>query len=121
MNYWQEGILKWLGTDLFVHHFLITYLLTNVVFYSLGLFLATFDLQNYSKKQDDENQTKMMIEKYKIQPGTNAPLPLKRFIQLISLVSFNQIIINVLAQYAFYKLHVFLHDLRPQDIQKMPS
>ena len=73
------------------------------------------------QKQDDENQTKMMIEKYKIQPGTNAPLPLKRFIQLISLVSFNQIIINGLAQYAFYKLHVFLHDLRPQDIEKMPS
>ena len=49
MNYWQEGILKWLGTDLFVHHFLITYLLTNAVFYSLGLFLTSFDLQNYSK------------------------------------------------------------------------
>ena len=62
-----------------------------------------------------------MIAKYKIQPGTNAPLTSKRFIQLVALVSFNQIIVNGLAQFAFYKIHVYLHNLKPEDIQKMPT
>ena len=38
------------------------------------------------------------LSKYKIQPGTNAPLSTNRFLQLISLVSFNQLIVGGVAQ-----------------------
>ena len=46
--------------------------------------------------QDGEERT--AISKYKIQPGTNAPLSRRRFLELISLVSFNQLIVGGVAQ-----------------------
>ena len=45
--------------------------------------------------QDGEEPS---ISKYKIQPGTNAPLSTKRFLKLITLVTFNQLIVGGVAQ-----------------------
>ena len=61
------------------------------------------------------------MSKYKIQPGTNSPLTLKRFYELFTLVTFNQIVINGIAQYIFYLLHVKLHQITPDEIMIMPS
>jgi len=117
LGLWEQVILKHLGTDLFTHHFWATYIIINAVFYSFGLFLAYFDLKNTSVKAESETG----IERYKIQPGTNAPLSKKRFLELISLVSFNQLVIGGITQYIFCPIHIHVNNITKEDILTLPS
>ena len=120
LGYWKSTILKWLGTDPYVHHFLCTYVVINVVFFAVALFLTRFDLRNNTHRTQNEKET-TAIAKYKIQPGTNAPLGRSRFIELVSLVTFNQLIIGGISQYLFYRIHVYVHDITEEDIVVLPS
>ena len=113
-GFWNNFIIKYFGSDLCTHFCWIPYFLINLTFYTFGLFLTHFDLKA-SKSEDNE------IKKYKIQPGTNNPLSFKRFLELISLVSFNQLIIGGITQYLFYKFHVKFHNLTEKDIFTIPS
>ena len=58
---------------------------------------------------------------YKIQPGTNAPLSIRRFLQLLSLVSLNQLLVGGAAQYLFCRLHVHFNGLTEADVISLPS
>ena len=61
------------------------------------------------------------MQRYKIQPGTNSPLKKKRFIELLQLVSFNQLVVGGVSQYIFSILHSSLHVITKADIESMPS
>ena len=50
---WEHGVLVILGRDSFTHHFLATFLIINGLFFSVGLFLTSFDLRNI--RQSDTN------------------------------------------------------------------
>ena len=50
---WEHGVLVILGRDAFTHHFLTTFLIINGLFFSVGLFLTSFDLRNIG--QDNIN------------------------------------------------------------------
>ena len=61
------------------------------------------------------------MQRYKIQPGTNSPLKKKRFIELLQLVSINQLIVGGVSQYIFSLLHISLHGTTSSDIERLPS
>jgi hypothetical protein len=45
----------------------------------------------------------------------------KRFLELISLVSFNQLVIGGIAQYIFYSIHIRVNNITKEDILTLPS
>lgn len=88
---WHDFILKYLGSSPAWHFLILPYVVINLTFYTFGLLLTHFDLKKTSN-----------ISKYKIQPGTNQPLTFSRFLQLLKLVTLNQILVGFLGQYLFY-------------------
>ena len=153
---WKGWILTIWGKNPLTHVFWAPFIIINLLFFSLGLFLTNFDLKSVrdhvttkviwslnanveasmvSNKHlwfDIQNLLVLLIFKvgkeqgnpiarYKIQPGTNAPLTRKRFNELLRLVSFNQIIVGGITQYIFYILHVRLNSITANTIEVMPS
>ena len=87
---------------------------------NLALYVTIFSKKDFFFKLFKEEKG-TGIERYKIQPGTNAPLGKKRFLELISLVSFNQLFIGAIAQYIFFHIHVYVNNLTNEDILVLPS
>ena len=46
LGLWRDVILKTVGSDLYTHHFLITFVVNNAAFFPFALFLARYDLRN---------------------------------------------------------------------------
>ena len=47
---WKDVVLKSVGTGLYTHHFVITYVVNNAAFFAFALFLARYDLGNFKGK-----------------------------------------------------------------------
>ena len=73
LGLWKDVVLKTAGTDLYTHHFLITYLVNNAAFFPFALFLARYDLRNSKGKVQ-----KIIANLYRvtIQVVQNLPLTL---------------------------------------------
>ena len=73
------------------------------------------------KQVDSKESKRNLIARYKIQPGTNSPLSKGRFLELLRLVVFNQIVVGGVTQYVFYYLHKNLHNITSSSIVTLPS
>jgi len=90
-NMW-DMFLDRVGTDHFFLAVPVTYILTNTLFFGVGSIYSYMDVQ-------------LLNRDYKVQPGTNQPLDMKKFWSMLRQVAFNQLVVNVPFLYMMYHLH----------------
>jgi len=90
-NMWDK-FLQSVGTDHFYLFVPITYLVTVPHYFVVGSIYSYLDV-------------KLLQREYKIQPGTNEPLDMKKFWKMVRAVFFNQAILTIPFIYVMFKLH----------------
>lgn len=78
-NLW-DSIVDRIGEDKYTVHVYGTFLITNFVYWTVGWMYTSLDLRQASRE-------------YKVQPGTNDPIDMKKFWHMIRHVAFNQTVI----------------------------
>lgn len=96
------------GEDPFMLNVVGTFVVTSVVFCTLGGVYTFFDLYN---KPD-------AMRRYKIQPGTNEPLDTKKLIKVLKVISFNLFIVGPFMAYISY---VALKNKGFPDVRQLPT
>ncbi|XP_026468974.1 fatty acid hydroxylase domain-containing protein 2 isoform X2 [Ctenocephalides felis] len=87
-DFWQsrwERVLDVAGDDPFYFWVVYSTALTIVVYWSVGSIYTFLDVTNKPAS----------LRKYKIQPGTNEPVDMKRLMKVIGCVLFNQFLVQV--------------------------
>nr|XP_045613309.1 fatty acid hydroxylase domain-containing protein 2-like isoform X2 [Procambarus clarkii] len=103
-NFWQhqwDKILRSFGDDSFVLLVYGTTIVSYIVYWTVGSIYTLVDLTNKPA----------FLKRYKIQPGTNEPIELKKLVKCIVWVNINQTIVSIL----FSMLCYYLMSLRGFD------
>ena len=79
----NEKMIFFPGDDTYTIEVYGTYMVTNLVWWTIGGIYTYFDMTN----------TPSFLRKYKIQPGTNEPVDPKKFRKLLYTVFINQTIV----------------------------
>lgn len=94
-QYLWDKVIDVYGDDFFLHHVVGTTIVMNVLFFGVGGIYIYLDLTT----------TPNFLRKYKIQPGTNEPLPWTRFVALMYQIVWNQAVVGILFSLFTYQMH----------------
>lgn len=104
-----DNLLDITGDDPFNLWIFGTTIYTMAVYWAYGAFFTFMDITNKPK----------FLRKFKVQPGTNEPVDIKKLISAIGVVLFNQIAVGILLSYlVFYVLGI---NGGMEEIRKLPN